>query len=290
MRFFASIFIVMSIPLLFFSCSPLLNEADLPEEWQDVNYTYSTQEEWCQKGNMRIYGELYLPDSVQNPLPLLVFSHGFGGSHTNGSNYARAMAQKGFAVYCFDFCGATKSSKSDGETTDMSIRTEEADLHAVVEHFKRDSRIDASHIYLAGASQGGMVSAMMAADYPDDIRAMVLIYPAFVIPDDVHEWYPDRNNIDETFTLWGVKLGRIYVTDAYDYDVYAEIGHFTKPVLIIHGTDDNIVPVSYSQRAAEVYPDAELKIIEGAGHGFYGSDQTQATTWLTEFLLRQNNR
>ena len=44
---------------------------------------------------------------------------------------------------------------------------------------------------------------------------------------------------------------------------------YRNPVLIIHGTDDPVVPLSYSERAAETYENAELKIIKGAGHGFY---------------------
>ena len=33
-------------------------------------------------------------------------------------------------------------------------------------------------------------------------------------------------------------------------------------MLLIHGDADSIVPLSYSERALEVYPSAELKVIE----------------------------
>ena len=51
------------------------------------------------------------------------------------------------------------------------------------------------------------------------------------------------------------------------YDLIAD---YTQDVLIIHGTADTVVPLSYSERALEVYQNAELITIEGAGHGFYG--------------------
>ena len=222
-------------------------------------------------------------------MPLVIYSHGFGGSHSGGVTYARSLAARGYMVYCFDFCGAT-SSRSDGATTDMSIRTEESDLRAVIGHFAEDSRVDASRIYLIGASQGGMVTAMTAADYPDLARAAVLIYPALVIPDDVHEWHPHREDIPETFSLWGDTLGSIYATDAYDYDIYTELPKFRKDVLIIHGTADNIAPISYSERMVQLYASAELKRIEGAGHGFSGSQQTQAIEWMLDFLNTEEQK
>ena len=253
-------------------------------------YSYQTEEIWCQRDGNRIYGVAYVPQGISEQLPLVVYSHGFGGSHSGGEAYARSLAEHGYMVYCFDFCGGSDSSRSDGATTAMSIRTEEADLKAVIDHLSADSRVDAERIYLMGASQGGMVSAMTAADYPSLVRAAVLIYPAFVIPDDAHSRYPRREDIPDETSLWGVNLGSIYYTDAYDYDVFAEIVKFTKDVLIIHGTADNIVPISYSERAAETYQSAELKIIEGAGHGFYGSQQTQAVQWTLDFLNAQEQK
>ena len=252
-----------------------------------TTYSYQAEEVWCQRDDNRIYGVAYVPEGIQERMPMVIYSHGFGGSHSGGAAYARALAARGYRVYCFDFCGATSSSRSDGATTDMSIRTEESDLRAVIGHFAEDSRVDASRIYLVGASQGGMVTAMTAADYPDLVRAAVLIYPALVIPDDVHEWYPRHEDIPATFNLWGVTLGSIYATDAYDYDIYTELPKFAGDILIIHGSADNIAPISYSERMVQLYASAELKRIEGAGHGFSGSQQTQAVQWTLDFLNQE---
>ena len=255
-----------------------------------ATYSYQTEEVWCQRGDNRIYGVAYVPEGIQGRMPIVIYSHGFGGSHSGGATYAQALAARGYMAYCFDFCGATNSSRSDGATTNMSIRTEESDLRAVISHFAEDSRVDASRIYLVGASQGGMVTAMTAADYPNLVRAAVLIYPALVIPDDVHEWYPRREDIPASFSLWGVTLGSIYAIDAYDYNIYTELPKFQKDVLIIHGTADNIAPISYSERMVERYASAELKRIEGAGHGFYGQQQTQAIDWMLDFLNTEEQK
>ena len=249
-------------------------------------FQYNTVEIWCQRGDNRIYGELYVPQGIDGQMPLVVLSHSFGGNASSLAPYARALAERGYMAYCFDFCGSTSGSRSDGATTEMSIRTEEADVKAIIDRLGADGRVDATRIYLIGSSQGGMVTAMTAADYPEQVRAAVLIYPALVIPDMVRSWFPRREDITSR-NLWGVQLGSIYSLDAYDYDVYTEIVKFQKDVLIIHGTSDSTVPISYSERAVEAYHSAEQKTIEGAGHDFYGSQQTQAIGWILDFLNKQ---
>lgn len=47
---------------------------------------------------------------------------------------------------------------------------------------------------------------------------------------------------------------------------------------------DNIVPVSYSERAAVTMEAAVLLKIEGAGHGFYGKDDLNATEEAITFI------
>ena len=39
-------------------------------------------------------------------------------------------------------------------------------------------------------------------------------------------------------------------------------------MLIFHGTEDAVVPISYSQEAANAYSNARLRVLPGEGHGF----------------------
>lgn len=251
-----------------------------------LTYEYTTEELWCERDGMHIYGVVYRPQGIEGKMPAVVFSHGFGGSHNTGTQYARRLAARGYVVYCFDFCGATASSRSDGNTTDMSIFSEESDLKAVVNTIKSQDYVDTLQLYLMGTSQGGMVSAMTAAELSADIKAVVLLYPALCIADNAKEWFGTKGNIPETYNLWGVTLGRAYFERLFDFDTYGYISRYTRPVLIVHGNDDDIVPVSYAERAAAVYKDSELHIIDGAGHGFYGNDFEQTVAWTLDFLDR----
>lgn len=102
-----------------------------------------------QSSNGKIYGELNIPDA-ENPIPLVILSHGFGGNLLGNQDYAAYFFSQGFATYNFDFCGGGIGSKSEGTILDMSVLTEADDLNAIIDFFKDDARF--SEIYLWGGS------------------------------------------------------------------------------------------------------------------------------------------
>lgn len=255
-------------------------QAQLPET------TYTTQEIWVDNGGERIYGVAYVPDGAQKA-PLAILSHGLGGTHSDMAAYAGALASHGYAAYALDFRGGSAGGgRSDGETTSMSVMTEASDLEAVIEAAKSWDFADTEQgVVLVGASQGGMVSAVVAAEEPDKVSSLVLLYPAFCIVDDTHERFASEDDIPEAYSLMGwITVGHSYSADVWDLDVYGEIGEYAGPVLIVHGDADRIVDVSYSERAAEAYQDAELDVIEGAGHGFYGDALQKSIDDMLAFL------
>ena len=58
------------------------------------------------------------------------------------------------------------------------------------------------------------------------------------------------------------------------------------PVLLFHGTEDAVVPLSYSERAAKTYPNAELVIYAGEGHGFSPPTMRDAEERLLAFIRK----
>lgn len=247
-------------------------------------YEYETQEMYARRGENQIYGVLYIPQNAGETMPAIIYSHGFGGSHRSGTQYAEAMAAKGYVVYCFDFCGGSPGSQSDGSTLEMSLFTEQADLEAVIEMIQGLDYVDSSNLFLMGTSQGGAVSAITAAKHVDEIRGLVLLYPAFVLVDNANERYQSPEDIPDTqFFMW-MDVGRAYFEPLLGYDIYADIEAYDKDVLILHGDEDSIVPLSYSEHAAEVYPSAQLEVLQGAGHGFSGENAQTAIDLMTEYF------
>lgn len=245
---------------------------------------YTVYELPFQRGDLQIYGNLYLPKTGTSPHPVVVLSHGFGGTHADTAPYAQTLAENGIASYVYDFCGGSPYSQSEGDMQHMSVLTERADLLTVLDGIRTYQFADDNNIFLAGQSQGGLVSALVAAERPDEIRAMTLLYPALSIPDDARARYTSANEIPDVMQQFGMTVGRQYYTDVLNMDVYQEIGSYPRNVLIIHGSDDSIVPISYSQRATETYASAQLITLQGAGHGFYGSYRDTAANDMVSFL------
>lgn len=246
-------------------------------------YEYATTEISLENNGMKIYGVAYIPLTGEEQLPLVIFSHGLGGNYSNHFDYAGALAIQGIASYSFDFCGGG-GAHSDGSMLDMSVMTEVSDLEVVLEAARDWDFVDADKIVLVGTSQGGYVSAVVAARHPDEVAGLVINCPAFSIAEILHNQYGSLDNIGDTFFLIGAQLGRIYAEDIWDYDAYSEIGLFEKKVLIQHGELDNVVDIAYSRRAVEVYTDAELIMFSGAGHLFFGADASRAIENVCNYL------
>ena len=246
---------------------------------------YFVEEVGFERDGLHIYGELFLPEN-DAPHPLVIISHGFGGNSSQVRAYAEAFAENGIAACIFDFIGGGNGSRSDGNITDMSVLTEAADLNKVMDGLIVREDIDASELYLLGGSQGGFVSTYVAGMRPNDIKALIALYPAYVIHDNVLSRTPDPDSIPETMDLMGITIGRIYNSDAMSFDIYEVMKDYPGDVLIIHGIRDSVVPISYSERAKNVFPSAELVKFEGAGHGFYGRDETRSAEMSVDFVKK----
>lgn len=164
--------------------------------------------------------------------------------------------------------------------------TEVSDLEAVIEAAKDWDFVDSSAIAAVGESQGGCVSAVYAADHADELAGLVLLYPALSISDDIHAQFASVADVPDTYGLFGgwMTVGRNYAADMWDYDMFARIGAYPGKVLVLHGDADSVVDVSYSERASQVYPDCELHVISGAGHGFTGENFEEACGYIVAYL------
>lgn len=222
--------------------------------------------------------------------PLLVIAHGFNNTLENYVDYAEELAQQGYVVYRFDFYGGSQASKSGGtDMLNMSVLTEKADLEAVINQLSKEKFVQGDKVTLLGASQGGVVSTLYAADHPDRVNKLALIFPAFVLFDDVDETYASLgvksvNDLPDVITHRNAQLGSVYLKDAMSIDINKEIKKVTAPVMLIHGTADDVVPYNYSLEALKLFPDSQLVTVEGGGHWIDASFNQTALPALEEFL------
>lgn len=248
-------------------------------------YDYKVEELWCKRDNNNIFGEIYVPQGEKNQkFPTVIIGHGFTGKYYNNSEYAEIFAKNGIAAYLFDFCGGSNESKSDGKTTNMSIITEKEDMISVYEQVLKLDYVDTDNIFFMGESQGGVVASLCASEILDEVRGLLLLYPAYSIPDMANDNFADADSVPDEYTVWGMQLGKVYYSDCLTFDVYEEIGKYKGPVIIYHGTEDQVVPYSYSEKAVKVFENAELITENGIGHGFEPELKYSVAEDMTEFI------
>lgn len=234
----------------------------------------------CKRGQNTIRGFVYRPEGEN--LPLLIASHGFMNTHRTIKREGERFAKLGFAVVACDFCGGSPRSKSDGSTTEMSVLTEVEDLLAIIDAATKLDYVNGEALTLCGFSQGGLVSALVAAKLKARVKGLILFYPAFCIPEDARRGRMilarfDPNALPDRLRCGPMRLGRCYPGAVMDMDPFALIPGYTGPVLLLHGTADAIVSPEYTERAYRAYlsgrdgdGNCQRVLIPGGNHGFRG--------------------
>ena len=241
----------------------------------------------CRRNDLTIRGHVYR--MKEGRLPAVVLCHGFLANDRTLRVYAQALAELGYVCYTFDFNGGGVFCHSDGKSRDMTVLTELEDLRCVMNYVRRRPDVDDARISLLGCSQGGLVSAMYAKRQSAMVEKLVLFYPALCIPDDARAGKMmfarfDPTNLPDTLLYFPMRLGRDYAKSVLKMDVYKEIGGFEGPTLLLHGTADKIVSISYSEKAAKLYPDCTYHVIADGQHGFRGKYDREAVQVLKEFM------
>ena len=96
------------------------NVGDADSTQTDVEWVVDSVELWSQRDTNRIYGVMYYNPVTSKKQPAVILSHSSSLTHEAMRGYASAIAKMGYAAYCFDFCGGSDKSKSDGKTDEMT--------------------------------------------------------------------------------------------------------------------------------------------------------------------------
>lgn len=105
---------------------------------------------------------------------------------------------------------------------------------------------------LIGSSMGGYVAALYAAAHPE-ISRMVLLAPALGF---APRW-KEKTSL-EVFHHGTGTMRRVHYGLIEDALQYPSVPEFTQPTLILHGVNDDVVPVENSRRFAAAHANARL--------------------------------
>ncbi|MCT3385346.1 alpha/beta hydrolase [Lactobacillus johnsonii] len=223
------------------------------------------------------FGEIY---------DMAIIFHGFTANRNTSllKEIANSLRDENIASVRFDFNG---HGDSDGKFENMTVLNEIEDANAILNYVKTDPHV--RNIYLVGHSQGGVVASMLAGLYPDIIKKVVLLAPAATLKSDALKgntqgvtYNPDH--IPDRLPFKDLTLGGFYLRIAQQLPIYEVSAQFTKPVCLIHGTDDTVVSPNASKKYDQIYQNSTLHLIKGADHCFSDNYQKNAVNLTADFL------
>ena len=241
--------------------------------------------------NGKLVGILQTPNSLTS-FPLVIFSHGFTGNK-NGTievEIAKRLEKIGIASIRFDYDG---HGESGGDFQSMTVPKEIEDLKAIYSYATTLDGV--TSISLAGHSQGGVVTSMVAGDLgKKKIKSVVLMSPAAALREDAIRGtvmgvnYDSLNPPEYVELPFGdYRLGREYILTAQRLPIYETAEGYRGDVCIVHGLADVVAPYTTALHYDHLYKKSELHLIEGADHVF-SNHLDAAAEIVVDFLKRHS--
>jgi non-heme chloroperoxidase len=249
----------------------------------------------------------------------VVFSHGWPLSADAGEDQMVFLASHGYRAIAHDRRGHGRSSQPsngnnmDTYADDLAALTEALDLKEAVHvgHSAGGGEV-ARYIGRHGTKRVARV-VLIAAVPPlmlktesnpgglpievfDGIRTGVLADRSQFFKDLTVTFYGSNRpgssvsqGLRDSFWLQGMQSGFKGVLECIkafsETDFTADLKKFDVPTLILHGDDDQIVPIADSAMlTAKLVKEATLKVYPGAPHGLCSTHKNQLNTDLLAFL------
>ncbi len=205
----------------------------------------------------------------------VVFLHGFPGSCTGtAARFCRMLEFLGF--FCLRF-GFTGTRPSDGKFEDKTMSQEVRDIQSAVDFLEK--KYDYKKVALIGISTGA-IDAALYAHTDKRIEKLVLLSGVSNLKNAAHYDFSD----EQIRLFWKKgyitynrpghwvhrkKLKKKFYDEFFTLDIPAAIKKYHRSLLIVHGSNDVLVP---EFNAHELYKIAhqpkKLAIIKGADHTF----------------------
>lgn len=242
-------------------------------------------------------GEIEIDYERSGAGPPLLLIMGMSGTALHwGEPFLEAL-REGFDVIAYDHRGVGASSALDGPVTTAELAADAAGLLTAL-------GIDSAHV--VGISMGGMVAQELALAHPEMIRTLTLACTycggegsSLTTPEVLQKLTEammsgDREralragfeaNIspeladDESLYARLLQIGNeravavpvimAQMQACMAHDTSARLSELNMPTLVIHGTEDQMLPVANGRLIASRIGGSQLEILDGAGHLFF---------------------
>ena len=243
--------------------------------------------------NKELMGILHLPENEKPPV--VIISHGFQGTKTSPYiiKLARTLQKEGILVFRFDFEGC---GDSEGDAKEITVEREASDLNLALKTVLKECDVNSKKIGFVGHSLGAVVVSFFLKKYKIEPSSLVFWSPAFHQKELFKIWYESKDSKKikkKGYLIKGSKeIGRAYYLENEKKDSSFLLSGLDLPILIIHGKEDEDVPLKFSRKLAQKYKNIFLKILSKANHKFedFQSQKkliSQTVKWLKRDLLNK---
>jgi non-heme chloroperoxidase len=251
--------------------------------------------------------------------PVVTFSHGWPLSADAWDGQMLFLAQKGFRVVAHDRRGhgrseqATTHNDMDGYADDLASVIEALDLHdaTLIGHSTGGGEVT-RYIGRYGTERVAKTVLMSAVppimvqspDNPEGLPIEVFDKMRADLMADRSQFYQDlalmfyganrpgakvSKGILDQFWIWSMQCGLLNAYESIkafsETNFRDDLDKFDVPTLVLHGEDDQIVPVKDSaHKTAQLVRDAKELYYPGAPHGITSTMQDQVNDDLLAFL------
>ena len=203
--------------------------------------------------------------------PVWVFLHGLG-SDRGGAKAVRFGAwarSRGHGFLALDFTG---HGGSGGDCRGLALSRNLEDTGRAVSFLNREAA--GSPVLLIGSSMGGIAALWYAALHPERVRRVFAIAPAFRMAERLaaslsqpeRRAWARRGFLSFPVGETALEFGWDAVTDEARYPTERLAAELRTPAVLLHGSEDAVVPVELSRDFAEECAAAELVEIEDGDH------------------------
>ena len=271
------------------------------QPWRDPQWVPETQ--YARNGDVHIaYQAFGEGDVAFVGLPPIISNIEVGWENAEARYFLTRMASFCRMIH-FDKRGQGMSDRSASVPT-MDERLD--DLTAVL------NAVGVERVVLGGISEGGSTAAMFAATHPNRVEKLIT-FAALAAPDVAagdsfmpmwaQHWgtpqtltvpvvIPSKKN-DAAFLRWINRFERQSASpgallDAWkwirDIDVRPVLGSIQCPTLVMHRSDDFLVPYKQSEEIAAQIPGARLEILDGSDHIPWFGDADEVLAVFEDFV------
>jgi 3-oxoadipate enol-lactonase len=242
-------------------------------------------------------GQIELDCERSGSGPPLLLIMGMSGTALHWGEPVLELLRRDFELIAYDHRGVGASSRLEGSLTIAQLAEDASGLLAAL-------GIDSAHVL--GISMGGMIAQELALGHPEQVRTLALGCTYCGGPQSVEAHPSVFQRLGEAMMSgdreralragWEVNVSRAMVDDEEAYAAFLAIAerravavpvvmaqlqacqaHDTStrledlrmPTLVIHGSEDEMLPAGNGRLIASLIPDSKLEIFDGVGHMFF---------------------